>query len=123
MDEKDRITVVLGASPNPTRASYMAVERLVENGYPVRAVGIRKGWINGVDIELDRPPINEVHTLTLYIGEKNMADWRVYALGLNPDRIIFNPGTENPHFEAEARMAGIEVDYACTLVMLSSNSY
>jgi len=123
MDEKDGITVVLGASPNPTRASYMAVERLVESGYPVRALGTRKGGINGIDIEVDRPAINEVHTLTLYIGEKNMADWRVYALGLRPNRIIFNPGTENPNFEAEARKAGIEVDHACTLVMLTTNSY
>lgn len=123
MDEKDGISVVLGASPNPTRASHMAVERLVNQGYPVRAVGIRSGEIAGVEIELERPHIEEVDTLTLYIGAKNMDDWEEYALGLNPTRIIFNPGTENPKFEAEARKAGINIEHACTLVMLSMNSY
>lgn len=123
MDENLNISVVLGASPNPTRASYMAVVKLLNYGRSVRAVGIRKGVISGVEIELDRPKISHVHTLTLYIGQKNMEDWQDYAINLNPGRIIFNPGTENPKFEAQARKAGIETEHACTLVMISTNSY
>lgn len=123
MFEKHGISVVLGASPNPSRASYMAVQRLSDRGMTVRAIGIRDGEISGVKIETGRPEIDEVETLTLYIGQKNMVDWGEYALNLNPKRIIFNPGTENSEFEAEARSAGIHVERACTLVMLSNNSY
>jgi hypothetical protein len=42
-----------------------------------------------------------------------------YILGLNPRRIIFNPGTENPELEELARKQGIETLEACTLVLLS----
>jgi predicted CoA-binding protein len=123
MVEKHGTSVVLGASPNPSRASHMAVQRLSDRGMPVRAIGIRDGEIRGVKIETDRPEITEVETLTLYIGQKNMVDWEEYALNLKPRRIIFNPGTENPGFEADARSAGIHIEHACTLVMLSNNSY
>jgi len=46
-----------------------------------------------------------------------------YIIGLQPKRIIFNPGTENDEFERYARKKGIEVEEACTLVLLSIGSY
>jgi hypothetical protein len=42
---------------------------------------------------------------------------------LKPERIIFNPGAENPELEALADQAGIKVLEACTLVMLNTRQF
>jgi uncharacterized protein len=76
-----------------------------------------------VPIEIDRPLIPEVDTVTLYVGPNNLEPWREYLLALRPRRIIFNPGTEHPDFEHEAQKAGIQTMEACTLVMLSIGNY
>ena len=59
----------------------------------------------------------------MYIGPQNQNEWEDYILSLNPKRIIFNPGTENPSFADKAEKNGIEALNACTLVMLSANTY
>lgn len=69
------------------------------------------------------PKLNEIHTVTLYIGPQNQPNWIDYLLSLKPKRIIFNPGTENPEFIKKASEEGIEVVQACTLVMIASNQY
>jgi hypothetical protein len=72
---------------------------------------------------VDRPAIPDVHTLTLYVGPDNQRPWYDYLLDLKPERIIFNPGTENREFEKMARARGIETWDACTLVLLQTNQY
>ena len=42
---------------------------------------------------------------------------------MNPERIIFNPGTRNPAFAVMARNRGIEVIEDCTLVMLKTGRF
>lgn len=116
-------TVVLGASPNPDRISYMAVERLKKRGHEVIAIGNKTGEIEGVQIITEHPDLKDVDTLTLYLGPANQAAVQDYILSLHPKRIIFNPGTENPDFENIANQQGIETVNACTLVMLSTNSF
>ncbi|MBL7891153.1 MAG: CoA-binding protein, partial [Bacteroidia bacterium] len=54
---------------------------------------------------------------------QNQPSWYDYILSLKPKRIIFNPGTENPEFEKMAASKGIEVQEACTLVLLSIGQY
>src|SRR5215213_619672 len=46
-------TVVLGASPNPSRYSYLAVNRLTSHNHPVVAIGKRTGKIGPVEIQTD----------------------------------------------------------------------
>ncbi|MCR5890087.1 CoA-binding protein [Hymenobacter sp. J193] len=116
-------TLVLGASDNPARYSYQAVHRLQRHGHEVVPVGIRKGQVAGLAIETDRPAAPDVDTVTLYVGPQNQPAWYDYILDLNPKRIIFNPGTENPELERLARQRGIETEEACTLVMLSAGQY
>ena len=116
-------TLVLGASPNPSRYSNMAVERLVSVGEPVVPLGIRKGTIAGEDIVLGMPELDDVETITLYVGPARQPQYYDYLLGLNPSRIIFNPGTENAELMRLAREKGIESVVACTLVMISTGSY
>lgn len=123
MSKESLKTAVLGASPNPHRYSHLAVERLVEHGHEPVPIGLRPGNIAGVDILLGKPEVEDVHTLTLYVGEKNLEGWIDYILSLNPQRIIINPGAENAKFEAQAKAQGVEVLRACTLVMLSTGLY
>jgi predicted CoA-binding protein len=116
-------TVVIGASPNPERFSYKAVQLLNSYKHPVVAVGIRDGQIAGIEIQQGHPEIRAVHTVTLYIGAKRQPEYYNYLFDLKPKRIIFNPGTENPDLYSKAKGRGIEVVENCTLVMLNSGIY
>lgn len=116
-------TLVLGASDNPSRYAYRAVHSLKHHGHEVVPVGIRKGQVAGLDIHTDRPALDDIDTVTLYVGPQNQPTWYDYILSLKPKRIIFNPGTENPELERRAEQQGIEVEEACTLVMLSIGNY
>lgn len=116
-------TVILGASSNPDRYSFLATEKLARYGHNVYPIGIRSGNINGISIITDRPELKNVDTITVYLSALNQKDWYNYILSLNPKRIIFNPGAENPELEQLAAKKGISVVNACTLVMLSIGNY
>lgn len=116
-------TLVLGASDNPERYAYRAAHMLKHHGHEVVPVGIRKGEVAGLAIHTDRPQEPDVDTVTLYVGPQNQPAWYDYILGLQPKRILFNPGTENPELERLAQQRGIETEEACTLVLLSIGQY
>jgi predicted CoA-binding protein len=118
-------TVIIGASTNPSRYAYMAAEMLTSYGHEIVPVGIRKGEVFGKEIMnlRDKPKVNDVDTVTLYIGPAHQPEWYDYILGLKPRRIIFNPGTENPEFEQRISSLGPEAIEACTLVMLRTGQY
>lgn len=116
-------TLVLGASVNPERYSYMAVKSLLQKGYAVVAIGQKSGEIDGVTIQQKPVPFKGIDTVTLYINPKNQIAYYNYVLGLKPKRVIFNPGTENKAFEALLQSNGISTEIACTLVLLSTNQY
>jgi predicted CoA-binding protein len=116
-------TVVLGASENPSRYSYLAVRKLVNHNHPVVAIGKRKGKVGDVAIETDHLPLTDVDTVTLYLNPRNQQEYYDYILSLQPKRIIFNPGTENDELIDAAKEAGIEPVLGCTLVMLSIGNY
>lgn len=120
---ENRTTLVLGASIKAGRYANLAVERLVAMGFPVIAVGLRSGSIGTVRILTDIPSDVPVHTLTLYVGPSHHAIWADRIMGLAPERIIFNPSAEGRELEERARIAGIEVVYGCTLVMLSVGTF
>jgi len=116
-------TLVLGASLKPHRFSYKAVIKLVRHHIPVIAVGLREGAIGEVKIVKPFPELDDIHTITLYIGPRNQSPYIDYILKINPARVIFNPGTENPELEALLRSKGIEVMENCMLVMLSKGEF
>jgi predicted CoA-binding protein len=116
-------TAIIGASPKSDRYSYMATSRLKQHGHSVFPIGIHKGEIAGEVISTERPQLKDIHTVTLYVNPLNQAGWIDYILSLNPKRIIFNPGTENPEFQKKATEQGIECLEACTLVLLSIGDY
>jgi len=116
-------TLVLGASTNPSRYSYLAMNRLSSHNHPVVALGLREGKVGNVKIETGRPAFEDVDTVTLYLNPKNQQSHYDYILSLKPKRIIFNPGTENDELEEMARKNGIKPMEACTLVMLGTGQY
>ena len=116
-------TVVLGASDNPQRYSYLAMNRLRSNGHPVTAIGRKRVKVGDIDIETEKQAIPDIDTVTLYLSAPLQKQYYDYILGLRPKRIIFNPGTENPELEELAHARGIEPVEACTLVLLSTGQY
>lgn len=116
-------TLVLGASDNPARYSYLAINRLRQEGHPVKAVGRKHAIVNDVPIETETKDWMDIHTVTLYLSKEHQQQYHDYILSLEPDRIIFNPGAENEELEALAKRKGIETMNACTLVMLSTGQY
>ncbi|MBK8515866.1 MAG: CoA-binding protein [Saprospiraceae bacterium] len=116
-------TLVLGASENPARYSNLAIKSLLKNGFKVKAVGNRRGNVEGVEINSQPIHFEDIDTITLYLGPKNQEQYYDYILRLNPNRIIFNPGTENCVLKDLANSNGIITEYACTLVMLSLKQF
>ncbi len=122
---KEKLTLIVGATDNPERYAYRAAELLQAKGLPFIPMGIKKGIVFGKEIvDLRQKPILAgIHTITLYLGPQNQSEWVDYLIGLGPKRIIFNPGTENPILFQLARNANIETIEACTLVMLTTGQY
>jgi len=116
-------TVVLGASDNPSRYSYLAVERLTRQGYPVVAVGRKEGKVGDTNIITGHPEEKDIDTITLYLSPLHQKDYYDYILSLHPKRIIFNPGAENDELVDLAKEHKIEPIEACTLTMLATGQY
>lgn len=123
--QKPRKTVVLGATTNPSRYAYRAAHRLAHDGHTMIPVGIKSGKVAGkIILNLrERPVLEDIDTITLYIGSQYQAEWIDYIISLQPRRIIFNPGTENPSLAKRAAAEGIQTEEACTLVMLQLGVY
>lgn len=116
-------TIVLGASTKAERYSYQAVKMLKSYKHPTIAFGIKAGKIEETEIETDFPEDAETDTITLYLSPKNQEAYLEKIITLNPKRVIFNPGTENPGFYNKLRDNGIEALEACTLVLLRTGQY
>ena len=116
-------TLVVGASTNPGRYSNTAIRRLVDNNIETTAFGIRGGTVSGVQIKDNLIDFQNIDTVTLYLNPKNQKEYYQQIVDLNPRRVIFSPGTENPEFYEILENAGIEVEVACTLVLLATGQY
>lgn len=115
--------MVYGASTNPERYAFKVTELLVAHKHEVVLVGQKTGEVLGLPILHGHPKLNEVDTMTLYVGPQNQGDLLAYIQVIQPRRIIFNPGTENPSIYNELEKAGILVEEACTLVLLHTGQF
>jgi len=89
----------------------------------VVAVGFREGEIEAIPILMGQPNIEDVHTVSLYIGSSRQAEFYDYIIALKPKRVIFNPGTVNPEFMGKLQREDIEPVSACMLVMLHEGEF
>lgn len=118
-------TVIIGSVPKPYRYAYQAATMLEDRDLEFIPMGIQEGEILGQQILniYDYPKIEGVETITLYINPKRQKEWYDYLISMSPNRIIFNPGTENQEFKSMAEKEGIECIEACTFVMLSTGVF
>ncbi|MEP5338526.1 MAG: CoA-binding protein [Algibacter sp.] len=116
-------TLVFGASLKPNRYSNYAIQRLVANNIKTVAFGLKKGEVSGVKIDDELLNYEGIHTVTLYLNPKRQEAYYNYIVGLKPERVIFNPGTENQEFYKILKQNNIPFEAACTLVLLSTNQY
>jgi len=116
-------TLVFGASLKPNRYSYLAIQQLRENGENTYAFGLRSDRVDDVQIKTDLGELPNIDIVTLYLGPERQKQYYQDILALQPNKVIFNPGTENPEFYVLLRQNNIEVEVACTLVLLATHQY
>lgn len=119
----EKKTLVLGASDNPSRYSYLAIQRLRANNHPVVAIGKRKMQVADVNIDEQQKQFSDIDTVTVYLNPLHQQQYYNYIIGLKPKRIIFNPGAENEELANLAKKNNIQPVEACTLVMLATGQY
>jgi predicted CoA-binding protein len=121
---KNKKTLVLGASTKPGRYALLAAERLQEKGFPIELLGKKDGQVNGIPIKTEFSEIDKnIDTVTIYLSEQNQKEYEELLLKMKPKRVIFNPGAENFELEKKLDAEGVEVLEACTLVMLGTGQY
>lgn len=119
--------VVLGASTKPERHAHRAQQMLMNRGYevvPINRTGEPVLGVRGFSRLTGIPPTSRpVDTVTVYLAPARFESLGRDVLDLGPSRVIFNPGSENPAWSERLQEAGIEVLDACTLVMLSTETF
>ena len=116
-------TLVLGASLKEARYANKAVKKLRAHNIEVVAIGLRKGVVGDVSIETEKHPYPNIHTITLYLGPLHQEAYYEYILSLQPNRVLFNPGTENTALVELLEANNIKSEVACTLVLLATGQY
>lgn len=116
-------TLIIGASTKSDRYAYLAAEKLLAHHHDIYLLGNRAGQLFGKEIVNEPVAYNDVDTVTMYLSPKNQEGYYEYIKSLRPRRVIFNPGTENPDFASDLKAHGIVPEEACTLVLLSTQSY
>jgi predicted CoA-binding protein len=116
-------TLIIGASTDPSRYSFLAANKLVSHKHEIELLGIKEGIVAGKEINTEKDKFENIDTVTLYVNPQRQREYFDYVAKLNPRRVIFNPGTENPTFEDFLTEKGIEPIEACTLVMLTTGQY
>ncbi|WP_299017777.1 CoA-binding protein [uncultured Polaribacter sp.] len=119
----DKKTLVIGASLKSQRYSNKAIKRLTANNIAVVALGLRAGEVAGVSIDTSNMPYENINTVTLYLNPKRQVGYYNYIISLQPERVIFNPGTENMEFVKLLQEHNIKSEIACTLVLLATKQY
>jgi len=118
-----RKTLVLGASLKKERYSNIAIHRLRAKNISVVALGTSEGVVGDVAVDVERKAYKDIGTITLYLNPKRQREYYDYIVDLKPNRVIFNPGTENLELINLLKQKGIFPEVACTLVLLSINQY
>lgn len=111
--------VVLGASPNPGRTSFLASKMLMQKGFAVSAYGKKAVKIDNLEISDSIPTsLNQhIHAITIFLKPDKQKEYYNFILNAKPKSIIFNPGTENPELEKMAKQKKINTISSCTIAL------
>lgn len=115
---------ILGASKNKERYSYLAFKMLQEYGHTPVLVSPKFAELEGFKAYASLDDVKEeIDTLTMYVGPDISTKLKAEILALKPRRVIFNPGSENAALQKDLSEAGVEVEEACTLVLLRTKQF
>lgn len=116
---KQNSILVLGASPNPVRTSYLAAKVLIQKGYAVSAYGNRVGKIDHLNISNEIPKVSseQVDAITIFMKPEKQRAYYDYIIAAKPRNLIFNPGSENPELEQLAERNKINIIHCCTIAL------
>ena len=115
---------IIGASDQVDRYANKALHMLAEYGHQVFLVNPKLNEIEGQRVFPDVSALPEkVHTLTMYVRPETSSKMEKEILLHAPQRVIFNPGAENPALAEALRRSGIHVVEACTLVLLRTHQF
>ena len=117
------VVAILGASDNPSRYSYMAMQLLLEKSYPVILINPRLKSIEGHPCVDTLSGLKNVHTLTIYVNPQLLENILTDIIKLAPKRVIMNPGSESEKVRKALQKQKIEVIEGCTLVMLRTGQF
>jgi hypothetical protein len=115
--------LILGASANPNRTSFMATRFLSNKGFELQAVAAKKGMIDDLEITTQLQSSKPVDTITIFLNAQRQKEYYDMILSLKPKRIIFNPGTENPELEMLAKNHCIQTLTGCTIAMITAGLF
>tara|TARA_R110002096_G_scaffold405590_1_gene603672 strand:- start:1714 stop:2079 length:366 start_codon:yes stop_codon:yes gene_type:complete len=119
-----KTVAILGASKDKSRYSHKAQMLLIENGHTVVPINPKYDEINGSKCypNLASYP-DKIDTITVYVRTSIISGLVNDIIQASPDHIIFNPGTENSKIIQQLQEAGIDVEMACTLVLLRTSQF
>lgn len=121
------VVAVLGASSDPNRYSYKAIQLLKEYGHTPVPVHPRETEVLGYKVFSEIKELvkqgKKIDTLTMYVNPALSTKYQQDIIDLQPKRVIFNPGSENPTLEKALTDKGIKVEEACTLVLLRTDQF
>ncbi len=119
--------VVLGASRDETRYYHKAIKMLQEFGHNPLPVHPKESEILGHKVYPDLAALIalglKIDTLSIYVNPQISTHLVQEIIQLNPKRVIFNPGSENEQLEKTLIQKGIQVEEACTLVLLRTGQF
>lgn len=115
---------ILGASDKPDRYAHQAMLALQRHGHTPLPVNPHHDTIDGVPCvsslaDLTEPP----DTITVYVRPAILTGLVLEIIAAAPRRVILNPGTEEDAIRRDLEAAGIRVQEACTLVLLSTGQF
>lgn len=115
---------ILGASNNTGRYSHMAMVALTDHGHITVLINPGHDEIDGRKCYRSVADYEEkIDTITVYVRPSILHGLVDEIIAAQPVRVILNPGTEDDAIVQKLEAAGIKVQIACTLVLLSSNQY
>jgi len=77
---KQKTTLVLGASDNPSRYSYLAINRLRSHGHPVVAIGRKATRVADVTVETEKKSFEQVDPKPNTLNPKHQQQYFNYIL-------------------------------------------
>lgn len=115
---------ILGASSKHDRYSYKAQVALIDNGHIPVPINPRYDQVDGVQCfpNLKAAPV-DIDTITIYVRPDILSSMIDDIIECHPKRVIFNPGSESRAVAGRLESAGINVQNACTLVLLNTSSF